>query len=279
MLGAAHCGDFVGRTVSIGGVQRVVSVQRQHPNYKSNTMENDFMLYKLSSPVTTTGATVTVNTNGSSPTNGQALTVMGYGLTTDGGNALSDKLRDVVVPTVTACRAKWGNWYYPNVMLCAGEGGKDSCQGDSGGPIVIRNGDSHVLVGVVSFGAACGDAYYPGVYARVSSATSWITTVACGDWSSSVNGLCGGTAPTPAPVARPPAPTTRPVPAPTARPVATPVVCPSGNINNASLCPAGCTFRNNACLVTSSRCTPITNQKECRKLSNCRFVNSRCVDW
>ena len=147
VLGAAHCGDYVGRTVSIGDVQRVVTLQRQHPNYNSETFENDFALFQLSSPVTTTtGATVTVNTNGSSPTNGQALTVMGYGLTTDGGSAISDKLRDVVVPTVTDCRSRWGNWYYPRVMLCAGEVGKDSCQGDSGGPLVIRNGNSHVLV-------------------------------------------------------------------------------------------------------------------------------------
>ena len=272
VLGAAHCGDFVGRTVSIGDVQRVVAVQRRHPNYNSNTIENDFSLYKLSSPVTTTGATVTVNTNGTSPTNAQPLTTMGFGYTTHGSGVLSDRLRDVVVPTVADCGAKWGTAYKANVMLCAGEGGKDSCQGDSGGPIVIRNGDSHVLVGVVSFGAACGDAYYPGVYARVSSATSWITTVACGDWSSSVNGLCGGTAPTPAPVAPPPAPT--------ARPVATPVVCPSGNINNASLCPAGCTFKNRACfpVATSSQCTRITNQKQCLKLTQCRFINNRCVD-
>jgi Trypsin len=291
VLGAAHCGNFVGRTARIGDALRVVTVQRRHPNFNSNTIENDFSLYKLSSPVTTTGATVTVNTNGSSPSNGQALTVMGYGFTTEGSGVLSDKLRDVVIPTVTDCGAKWGTMYNPNVMLCAGEGGKDSCQGDSGGPIVIRNGDSHVLVGVVSFGAACGDAYYPGVYSRVSSATSWITTVACGEWSSTVNGLCGGAppsppAPTTTPVALPPpaptpapvAPTPAPV-APTARPVAAPVVCPSGKVNNASLCPAGCVFNSNrTCTSLASQCARISTQRQCLKLSYCRFTSyNRCV--
>ena len=204
VIGAAHCGNLVGRSVTIGTVQRVISVQRLHPNFNSNTMQNDFSLYKLNSPVTTSGATVTVNSDGSTPSNGQALTVMGYGYTTNGSGVLSDRLRDVVVPTVTDCGAKWGTMYNANVMLCAGVGGKDSCNGDSGGPIVIRNGNSHVLVGIVSFGAACADPNYPGVYSRVSSVTSWITTVACNDWGGRVNGLCGSGA----------IPVTQPAPAP-----------------------------------------------------------------
>ena len=28
--------------------------------------------------------------------------------------------------------------FKPDVMLCAGEGGKDSCQGDSGGPLICE---------------------------------------------------------------------------------------------------------------------------------------------
>lgn len=33
-----------------------------------------------------------------------------------------------------------------------------------------------VLIGIVSFGMDCADAYYPGVYARVASVRSWIKT-------------------------------------------------------------------------------------------------------
>ena len=212
----------------------MVTVQRRHPNFNSNTMQNDYSLYKLNSPVTTTGATVTVNTNGSRPSNGQALTVMGYGYTTTGSGVLTDRLRDVAVPSISDCGSRWGTMYNADVMLCAGVGGKDSCNGDSGGPIVIRNGDSHVLVGIVSFGAACGDSFYPGVYARVSAVTSWITTVACGDWGSSVNGLCGRT---------PPAPT---VTAPTAKPV--------------SMCARIPTVRRcrkvSTCRVVNNKCVP-----------------------
>jgi trypsin len=203
VLSAGHCGGYVGDTVTIGGITVQVIADQIHPNYNVGTEENDFYLHKLMQPIdiSSGGVTLMLNTDGSQPVAGQGLTTLGLGLTSEGGSAPSS-LRDVVVPTVSDidCTNAYGSGYIPSSMLCAGEGGKDSCQGDSGGPLVIRNGATHILVGVVSWGAGCADPDYPGVYSRVSSAIDWIRSVACDSWNSNVNGLCdnnGGTTSSP----------------------------------------------------------------------------------
>jgi trypsin len=227
VLSAGHCGSYAGSTVTIGTTRVAVVQSRRHPSFNSNTIENDFYLHQLTSPVTTTGAQVTLNTNAALPTAGQALTTLGLGLTSDGGRPASS-LRDVVVSAISDanCLQAYGSSVFKsNVMFCAGDSGKDACQGDSGGPIVIRDGSNHVLTGVVSFGYGCADPNYPGVYARVSSAFAWITSVACTEWGGSVNGACGST-PVPAPTLAPVTPTSAPVPAPTQAPV-TPTSAPA----------------------------------------------------
>lgn len=55
-------------------------------------------------------------------------------------------------------------------------GVSDSCQGDSGGPLQLDPYDDVTpikIVGVVSFGAACGTRL-PSIYSRVASYVDWI---------------------------------------------------------------------------------------------------------
>ncbi len=229
VLGAAHCGSAIGRSVTIGHGGTTVSLtiidQRIHPNVNRSTFENDFSLYRLNMSVMTAGARLILNTDRNSPSPGQPLTTMGYGTTSEVGS-LSTSLRDVVVPAVSDddCLSAYGNLRFkPNTMFCAGVAGKDACHGDSGGPIVIRNGDQHVLVGVVSWGEGCARPEFPGIYARVSAVTSWIRSVACDEWKSSVNGLCDSSVPSPVSNVVTSLPTKVPTPAPTsARPTGTP---------------------------------------------------------
>ncbi|KAJ3641627.1 hypothetical protein Zmor_028123 [Zophobas morio] len=62
-----------------------------------------------------------------------------------------------------------------DTQICAGsrQEEKDTCQGDSGGPLQIRD-DALYLVGITSFGKACGVVNSPAVYTRVSYYVPWV---------------------------------------------------------------------------------------------------------
>lgn len=62
-------------------------------------------------------------------------------------------------------------------MFCSGlwgVGGKDACQGDSGGPVYYDFNGNDILIGLISWGAGCARADFPGVNTAVSSFTDWI---------------------------------------------------------------------------------------------------------
>ncbi|CAJ1954677.1 unnamed protein product [Cylindrotheca closterium] len=211
LLSAAHCDLIEYNDVIIGshlrfddtvpGAQgRMIVERRIHPNFNDTSMENDYMIMKLDSPVSITP--VTLNQHASSPAAQEMLTVMGFGLEEEAATGGSDTLMEVNVKaySIEECDARYGREVTEENMFCAGttEGGKDSCQGDSGGPIIDEFG---VQIGVVSWGYGCGHADYPGVYARVSGSLDWISEQIC-DLSDTKPGSCRGE-PTPAPTPPP----------------------------------------------------------------------------
>jgi V8-like Glu-specific endopeptidase len=198
--------------------------QTPHPNYNSNSEENDYMLVKLQEEVPN-AQVVTLNFDEGFPLPNQELRVVGVGTTSQGGPA-ADFLRQVDVDYISNsdCNIYYGQGSVnSDVMICAGvtNGGKDSCQGDSGGPLFDEG--SRKQVGVVSWGYGCARPNFPGVYSRISGAEEWIKGVVCGSSAASSDfppAFCStGEDPTPTPpTPTPPTPTpptpTPPTPAP-----------------------------------------------------------------
>ena len=162
VITAAHCvdGGVPNLQVKIGlhnvngttgAITRNVDDIIVHPQYNDNSLNNDYALLHLSSPVTNFEPIqlITENQNDDEPV---MATTMGWGATSSGGWS-SNVLMEVDVPIDESC-GNIGN-EVTNNMVCAGDwnGGEDSCQGDSGGPLIMTNGDGeYELIGIVSWG-------------------------------------------------------------------------------------------------------------------------------
>merc|ERR1712073_233501 len=173
--------------------------------YNGGTLNNDWAILKLSSPLDLIAdvfpACLPSSTSylSTSSTEERCFT-SGWGTLSSGGSA-TNTLQWVRVPAITnaACNAQYGG-SITDSMICAGYpgvGGKDACQGDSGGPFVCNDGVKAVIAGVVSWGNGCALADFPGVYARTTTALSWIQ---------SNMGSCSGTPSPPSPSPPPPSP-------------------------------------------------------------------------
>ncbi|XP_045504426.1 brain-specific serine protease 4-like [Colias croceus] len=189
VLSAAHC--FEGWTYSrqntriragatnrhTGGSVHNIDFERNHPEYgRASTFDADISVIKLRTPLVYS-ATVqrsTIVSQGFVLPDNQAVVHAGWGATSLNGEP-SVVLQDVTIYVINRnlCAQRYGGNTITANMICAGilnVGGRDACQGDSGGPLYAGN----VVVGVVSFGNGCADAYYPGVSTQVSSYTNWI---------------------------------------------------------------------------------------------------------
>ncbi|KAL7533527.1 hypothetical protein ACHAXR_006096, partial [Thalassiosira sp. AJA248-18] len=215
VLTAAHCGIgksylevFAGTSLSGRGEMLYPTKGWIHPSYSASQMNNDFLVYKLESPVRSGAALVTLNQRSNIPSQGgERLVALGWGNTNKyGGYKDSNDLMRVEVGYIpnNVCEGRSGSvgndfvsyrGQIKKSMLCALSPGKDACQGDSGGPLVKEGSSAgnDILVGISSWGVSCAHSTLPGVYAKVSDQYTWIKSVVCNnsdDPASSFN--CGG---------------------------------------------------------------------------------------
>jgi hypothetical protein len=156
-----------------GQQTRSVSEIIIHPQYSSWSLDNDYALLRLSSPITNFEP-IQLCTDTAHDAEPVISTTMGWGATSSGGSS-SNILLEVDVPIDNSC-GNYSNSDITNNMVCAGDsnGGEDSCQGDSGGPLIMTNSDGeYELIGIVSWGYGCAEAGYPGVYSKIHSKLNW----------------------------------------------------------------------------------------------------------
>jgi len=190
ILTAAHCTEGGVNWVLLGehdltradGEQRLqVCSVTDHPNYNSRTVDYDFSILRLCSPVTfqTDIQPACLPATTSYSADDREAVVSGWGTLSSGGRQPTI-LHDVTLQTMTNTQCTGSSTIYSsssitNQMICASAAGKDSCQGDSGGPLVATESDgSYTLIGVVSWGIGCAQSNAPGVYSRVTSVLPWI---------------------------------------------------------------------------------------------------------
>ena len=190
VLTAGHCSNITAGTVAspaswppqlinvrIGGVtqsdgeQRSVSRVVMHPDYLL-TNGYDISLLQLSQSSTMAPTQVAGAGERSIWSAGTLETIVGWGVTSEGGDA-PDRLQEARVPITTDayCSGAYGSDFDPLTMVCAGfpQGGVDTCQGDSGGPMFGRASTGVLrVVGTTSWGEGCARPGKPGVYGRVA---------------------------------------------------------------------------------------------------------------
>ncbi|MEV0641293.1 serine protease [Streptomyces sp. NPDC050619] len=183
---AAHC--MVGRTPSsvrviggrtyLNGTNGTVSQVSKiwiNPDYTDATNGDDVAVLTLSTSMSYTPAKYVSSSDTGVYAAGTTARIIGWGTTSAGGSS-SNQLRTTTVPTVSdsSCASSYGSDFVASDMVCAGydEGGKDTCQGDSGGPFLIEG----VLAGITSWGEGCAQAGYPGIYTRLTTFSSLVTT-------------------------------------------------------------------------------------------------------
>ncbi|XP_053619219.1 achelase-1-like [Plodia interpunctella] len=171
--------------LSSGGTTVRISRYVVHERYNPITFDNDIAVVVLSSRLRQSASVnfVAIPRQGYVVSDNATVVHAGWGRTNENIQVPSEVLRHVAVYVVnhTLCATRYREIQVlqgvpatiTQNMICAGVidvGGRDACQGDSGGPLLFNN----ELVGVISWGAGCAQARYPGVNARVSSYTNWI---------------------------------------------------------------------------------------------------------
>jgi hypothetical protein len=161
----------------VAGQHPTVTAVSVYPGYDPDMQTGDVAILTLATPFSfgTTVKAIALTDVGYRPGPSDGLRLSGWGSdvarapddTTTEPHAV-DNLNVATLYPSTGCATVYAP-FDDNLLLCAGQTGIDACQGDSGGPLAVQLGGVWKLAGIVTGGAGCAWAGYPGYYARVAN--------------------------------------------------------------------------------------------------------------
>lgn len=168
-------------------IDKKVRQVKIHENFEASTGYYDIALLKLKTPFMTTPFVGNICLPDAPQFIDQKnCFVMGWGKKSERNQANSNILKKIGLSVVDSMKCErllrytqLGNYFeLHNSFICAGgEQDKDACHGDGGSPLVcpVRgSSDRFQLVGLVSWGLACGAENIPGIYTNVRILRPWI---------------------------------------------------------------------------------------------------------
>ncbi|XP_026479139.1 serine protease snake-like [Ctenocephalides felis] len=161
----------------------------KHPQYKAPSRYNDIALLRLDRKAILNKYVIPACLHTEFNIGHQKAIATGWGRTHTYGTTSQQlykvtlelfsqqECNDTYAAFISNRRLKYG--IVPESQMCAGHHteSKDTCQGDSGGPLQTYLNDPtcmYDVIGITSFGIACGVVGSPGVYTRVSEYLPWI---------------------------------------------------------------------------------------------------------
>ncbi|VVC97136.1 unnamed protein product [Leptidea sinapis] len=184
LLGVLKRSDQVDSS-SLYKIRRII----KHPQYSPPRRYNDIALLETDRDVKLSEFVVPACLDVGAPNKYETAWATGWGATMNRG-ATADQLQKVKLTQFSnsECSELFGpdrlmkNGYDAQTQVCYGDKNKskDTCQGDSGGPIQLKHRQincMYTVVGVTSFGRACGIVGEPGIYTRVAAYVPWIESV------------------------------------------------------------------------------------------------------
>jgi secreted trypsin-like serine protease len=182
-VSAAHCGIKENYVVIAGrrnlnstsGGQTAVVSHVESGAYNKDTLAGDYTVLLLDRPM----AFKTIDLEKPSvefytlDSPSHQLTIAGWGRKSFQGE-LANKLLRAPIKTkdFQDCKSHYAflNYQVLDDMFCGTADKGDACSGDSGGPVMENTqGDTYMLVGIVSWGLDCGQKIHPGIYVRVNA--------------------------------------------------------------------------------------------------------------